>query len=79
MVVSSYSVVTVCVKCSTFIFQKKAMQLQFGDATAVPDLSDAQAVSRSFPLTYGQRLVHFLSSSFGIRDSQFLTEHPVMR
>lgn len=55
------------------------MQLQFGDATAVPDLSDAQAVSRSFPLTYGQRLVHFLSSSFGIRDSQFLTEHPVMR
>ncbi|RWR80614.1 Phosphofructokinase domain-containing protein [Cinnamomum micranthum f. kanehirae] len=59
--------------------QKKAMQLQFGDATAVPDPSDAQAVSRSFPLTYGQRLVHFLSSSFGIRDSQFLTEHPVMR
>lgn len=61
------------------IFQKKAMQLRYGDPTAVPDLSDAQAISRSFPLTYGQRLVHFLSSSFGIRDSQFLTEHPVMR
>ncbi|KAJ8649980.1 hypothetical protein MRB53_003003 [Persea americana] len=59
--------------------QKKAMQLRYGDPTAVPDLSDAQAISRSFPLTYGQRLVHFLSSSFGIRDSQFLTEHPVMR
>lgn len=60
-------------------FQKKAVQLDFGDATAVPDLSDAQVVSRSFPLTYGQPLVHFLSSSFGIRDSQFLTEHPVLR
>lgn len=68
-------------KLSAFllILQKSAVKLEFGDATTVADQSDAQSVSRSFPLTYGQPLVHFLTSAGRDSDSQGMKDHPAIR
>ncbi|XXG75758.1 hypothetical protein AAC387_Pa08g0265 [Persea americana] len=60
--------------------QKSAVELEYGDATTVADPSDAQSVTRSFPLTYGKPLVHFLNPSSPRRnDSQVKKEHPAIR
>lgn len=68
-------------KLSAFflILQKSAVELEYGDATTVADPSDAQSVTRSFPLTYGKPLVHFLNPSSPRRDSQVKKEHPAIR
>ncbi|KAL3684098.1 hypothetical protein R1sor_002120 [Riccia sorocarpa] len=39
------------------------VELVFGDSTVAADPSDAAVVSRTFPLTYGQPLVHLASTS----------------
>ncbi|KAK1326527.1 Pyrophosphate--fructose 6-phosphate 1-phosphotransferase subunit alpha [Acorus calamus] len=41
------------------------MQVDYGDATTVADASDAHSVSRLFPLTFGQPLVHLSCKSGG--------------
>ncbi|XP_065037007.1 pyrophosphate--fructose 6-phosphate 1-phosphotransferase subunit alpha-like [Musa acuminata AAA Group] len=55
--------------------QGSHVQVEFGDATTVPDPLDAESIKRSFPLTYGQPLVHFVSSlekppPNGVQDQQ---------
>ncbi|RWW49054.1 hypothetical protein BHE74_00044824 [Ensete ventricosum] len=55
--------------------QESKSQCEFGDATTVPDPLDAESIKRSFPLTYGQPLVHFVSSlekppPNGVQDQQ---------
>ncbi|KAF8379082.1 hypothetical protein HHK36_028510 [Tetracentron sinense] len=54
--------------------QGSIVQVEFGEATAVPDISDAQSVRRSFPHTYGKPLVHFLTPSSSVRDAHVIKE-----
>ncbi|RWW05045.1 hypothetical protein GW17_00031702 [Ensete ventricosum] len=59
----------------TIQWQGSHVQVEFGDATTVPDPLDAESIKRSFPLTYGQPLVHFVSSlekppPNGVQDQQ---------
>lgn len=39
------------------------VKVEIGDSANIADPSDAQSVCRSFPLTYGEPLVHFLTES----------------
>ncbi|ONK58963.1 uncharacterized protein A4U43_C08F1530 [Asparagus officinalis] len=43
--------------------QGSEIKIEFGDATTVTDPLDAQSIQRSFPLTYGKPLVHFVNPS----------------
>ena len=40
------------------------MKVVYGDPTTAVDPSDAHAISRSFPLTYGQPLVQLISHDY---------------
>lgn len=55
------------------------MRVEFGDATTTADPSDAPAISRAFPHTYGHPLAHFLRATAKVPDAQIITEHPPMR
>eukprot|EP00262_Sarcandra_glabra_P022471 TRINITY_DN996_c0_g2_i1.p1 TRINITY_DN996_c0_g2~~TRINITY_DN996_c0_g2_i1.p1 ORF type:complete len:615 (+),score=117.19 TRINITY_DN996_c0_g2_i1:72-1916(+) len=56
--------------------QGTAVRVEFGDGTATADASGAHTISRSFPHTYGQPLVHFLRATAKVPDAQIITEHP---
>ncbi|KAL8162509.1 hypothetical protein V2J09_013998 [Rumex salicifolius] len=59
--------------------QGTTVRVEYGDATTVSDPSDASAISRYFPHTYGQPLVHFLRATAKVPDAQIITEHPPIR
>lgn len=59
--------------------QGTAVRVEFGDATTAADPSSAHAMSRSFPHTFGQPLVHFLRATAKVPDAQIITEHPAIR
>lgn len=59
--------------------QGTAVRVEFGDATTAADPSSAHAMSRSFPHTFGQPLVHFLRATAKVPDAQIITEHPTIR
>ncbi|KAL7127927.1 hypothetical protein ABFS83_14G282600 [Erythranthe nasuta] len=59
--------------------QGTTVRVHFGDATAAADPTGAHTISRSFPLTYGQPLAHFLRSTAKIPDAQIITEHAAVR
>lgn len=53
--------------------------MEFGDATTAADPAGARTISRAFPHTYGQPLVHFLRANAVVQDAQIITEHPSIR
>ncbi|KAL8030444.1 hypothetical protein ABFX02_14G286600 [Erythranthe guttata] len=59
--------------------QGTTVRVHFGDATAAADPTGAHTISRSFPLTYGQPLAHFLRSTAKVPDAQIITEHAAVR
>ncbi|CAM8974878.1 unnamed protein product [Rhodiola kirilowii] len=59
--------------------QGTAVRVEFGGPTTAADPSDAHAISRYFPHTYGQPLVHFLRKTAQVPDAQIITEHPPIR
>ncbi|XP_031473218.1 pyrophosphate--fructose 6-phosphate 1-phosphotransferase subunit alpha [Nymphaea colorata] len=59
--------------------QGTEVRVEFGDSTTAGDTSAASAVSRYFPLTYGQPLVHFLRATAKVPDAHIITEHPAIR
>ncbi|ERN11515.1 pyrophosphate--fructose 6-phosphate 1-phosphotransferase subunit alpha [Amborella trichopoda] len=59
--------------------QGTTVRVEFGDGTTTADASDAHTISRSFPLTYGQPLVHFLRATAQVPDAKIIQEHPVIR
>jgi hypothetical protein len=61
------------------IFQGTAVRVELGDATTAADPADVHSISRSFPLTYGQPLAHFLRASAKVSDAQIITDHPAFR
>ncbi|KAF5179996.1 Pyrophosphate--fructose 6-phosphate 1-phosphotransferase subunit alpha [Thalictrum thalictroides] len=56
-------------------FKGTTVRVEFGDATSTAD----HTISRSFPHTYGQPLVHFLRATAQIPDAQIINEHPAIR
>lgn len=61
------------------IFQGTAVRVELGDATTAADPADVHSISRSFPLTYGQPLAHFLRATAKVSDAQIITDHPAFR
>lgn len=59
--------------------QGTTVRVEFGDATAAADPTGAHTISRSFPLTYGQPLAHFLRATAKVPDAQVITDHPALR
>ncbi|XP_057503291.1 pyrophosphate--fructose 6-phosphate 1-phosphotransferase subunit alpha [Actinidia eriantha] len=59
--------------------QGTTVRVEFGDATTVEDPSGAHTISRTFPHTYGQPLVHFLRATAKVPDAQIITFHPAIR
>ncbi|XP_068647417.1 pyrophosphate--fructose 6-phosphate 1-phosphotransferase subunit alpha [Aristolochia californica] len=59
--------------------QGTTVRVEFGDATTAADLAGAHTISRAFPHTYGQPLVHFLRATAVVPDAQIITEHPPVR
>lgn len=59
--------------------QGTEVRVEFGGSTTAGDTSAASAVSRYFPLTYGQPLVHFLRATAKVPDAHIITEHPAIR
>ena len=61
------------------ITQGTTVRVEFGDATTAEDPSGAHTISRTFPHTYGQPLVHFLRATAKVPDAQIITFHPAIR
>jgi pyrophosphate--fructose-6-phosphate 1-phosphotransferase len=59
--------------------QGTTVRVEFGDAAAAADPSDAHTISRSFPSTYGKPLAHFLRATAKVSDAQIISEHPPIR
>ncbi|XAR61495.1 Diphosphate--fructose-6-phosphate 1-phosphotransferase [Bertholletia excelsa] len=59
--------------------QGTTVRVEFGDATTAADPSGAHTISRTFPLTYGQPLAHFLRATAKVPDAQIITDHPAIR
>ncbi|KAG6774871.1 hypothetical protein POTOM_022249 [Populus tomentosa] len=59
--------------------QGTAVRVELGDATTAADPADVHSISRSFPLTYGQPLAHFLRATAKVSDAQIITDHPAFR
>ncbi|OVA01037.1 Phosphofructokinase domain [Macleaya cordata] len=59
--------------------QGTTVRVELGDATTATDPSSAHIISRGFPHTYGQPLVHFLRATAQVPDAQIITEHPAIR
>ncbi|KAK9748454.1 hypothetical protein RND81_02G058600 [Saponaria officinalis] len=59
--------------------QGTTVRVEYGDTATVLDPSDANAVSRYFPNTYGQPLAHFLRETAKVPDAKIITEHPAIR
>ncbi|KAL9244099.1 hypothetical protein vseg_017908 [Gypsophila vaccaria] len=55
------------------------VRVEYGDTATALDPSDAHAISRYFPNTYGQPLAHFLRETAKVPDAKIITEHPVIR
>lgn len=55
------------------------MRVELGDATTAADPADVHSICRSFPLTYGQPLAHFLRATSKVPDAQVITDHPAVR
>ncbi|KAI3853888.1 hypothetical protein MKX03_018903 [Papaver bracteatum] len=56
--------------------QGRNVQVEFGEAIAVSDPTDAHSIQRSFPLTYGQPLIH-LSNSISNNSSKGTTSQVI--
>lgn len=61
------------------IRQGTTVRVEFGDATTAADPLGAHTISRAFPYTYGQPLVHFLRATAKVPDAQIITDHPAVR
>ncbi|XP_074273431.1 pyrophosphate--fructose 6-phosphate 1-phosphotransferase subunit alpha [Silene latifolia] len=59
--------------------QGTTVRVEYGDTTTSLDPSDAHAISRYFPHTYGQPLAHFLRETAKVADAKIITEHPAIR
>ncbi|KAI3517052.1 hypothetical protein L1887_16259 [Cichorium endivia] len=59
--------------------QGTTVRVEFGDATTAADPSGAQAISQSFPHTYGQPLAHFLKPTSIVPDAQIINDHPAIK
>lgn len=59
--------------------QGTAVRVELGDATTAADPADVHSISRSFPLTYGHPLAHFLRATAKVSDAQIITDHPAFR
>ncbi|XP_068652558.1 pyrophosphate--fructose 6-phosphate 1-phosphotransferase subunit alpha-like [Aristolochia californica] len=59
--------------------QGTTVRVELGDATTAADLAGAHTISRAFPHTYGQPLVHFLRANAVVPDAQIIMEHPPIR
>ena len=59
--------------------QGTTVRVEFGDATTAADSSGAHTISRTFPHTYGQPLVHFLRATAKALDAQIIRDHPAIR
>lgn len=59
--------------------QGTAVRVEFGDATTATEPASVNAISRSFPHTYGQPLVHFCRATAQVPEAQVITEHPAIR
>ncbi|CAH1430924.1 unnamed protein product [Lactuca virosa] len=59
--------------------QGTTVRVEFGDATTAADPSGAQAISQSFPHTYGQPLTHFLKPTSIVPDAQIINDHPAIK
>lgn len=63
----------------TSLGQGTTVRVEFGDVTAAADPVGAHTISRTFPHTYGQPLVHFLRATAKVPDAQIIAEHPAVR
>ncbi|KAH9618275.1 hypothetical protein KSS87_004444 [Heliosperma pusillum] len=59
--------------------QGTTVRVEYGDTTTSLDPSDAHAISRYYPRTYGQPLAHFLRETAKVPDAKIITEHPAIR
>ncbi|KAA8515769.1 hypothetical protein F0562_018620 [Nyssa sinensis] len=51
------------------------VKVEFGEATAVPHMSNAQSVCQLIPLTYGQSLVHVSTTLSEVSNARVTNEH----
>lgn len=59
--------------------QGTTVRVEYGDATTAADQPGAHTISRLFPHTYGQPLVHFLRQTAKVPSAQIITDHPAIR
>ncbi|KAI3956788.1 hypothetical protein MKW92_003932 [Papaver armeniacum] len=59
--------------------QGTTVRVELGDATTAADPSSGNIISRGFPHTYGQPLVHFFRPKAQVPGAQVITEHPAIR
>lgn len=59
--------------------QGTTVRVEYGDATTAADQSGAHTISRLFPRTYGQPLVHFFRDIAKVPSAKIITDLPAIR